>query len=206
MAGFHILKLTGAERARPFGQNRPGLSLGEGAAFLILEPKEKVSRENRRYYAELIGYGMTSDAYHMTAPSENGEGAVEVMKRSLEMAKLKPGEIDFINAHGTGTVMNDRTEATAIRSVFGENTPVASVKGLLGHTLGAAGAIEAVASIYSILKQKAFENFNSYQKGEDCDVNLVPRGGKTLKKAPVVLSNSFAFGGNNCTLIFKGVD
>lgn len=204
LAGFYTLKLTGSEGARPFGQNRPGLTLGEGAAFLMLESKEKVLKENRSYYAEILSYAMGSDAYHMTAPSENGEGAQQVMNLALKKAGLKPQDISFINAHGTGTSINDRVEAAAIYTLFGETVPCSSIKGLTGHTLGGAGAIEAVASIYSILRRKAFENYNSYQPGEDCKIRLVSKSGLPLIQSPVVLSNSFAFGGNNCALIFGG--
>lgn len=204
MAGFHILKLTGLDRCTPFGQDRPGLSLGDGAGFLMLEDKDEVIKQNRKYYAEILGYGMNSDAYHMTAPSENGEGIISVVNQALEKAELTPNDIDFINAHGTGTQLNDKTEAYAIKQLFGD-IPTASVKGLVGHTLGGAGAVEAVATIYSILNNRAFENFGNDKAGDDCsDINLVPKGGLKIKDSPIIISNSFAFGGNNCSLIFGG--
>jgi 3-oxoacyl-[acyl-carrier-protein] synthase-1 len=206
IAGFHILKLTGLEKCRPFGPNRPGLTLGEGAAFFVLEPLEDVIKNGRKYYAELLGYGMNSDAYHMTAPNETGEGIISAMEMAMKRANLTPKDINFLNAHGTGTQLNDKTEALAVKKLFG-NIPISSLKGLVGHTLGGAGSIEAVASIYSILRSKAFENFNSYECGEDCEgINIVPKGGLELKKSPIVMSNSFAFGGNNCCLIFGKVD
>jgi 3-oxoacyl-(acyl-carrier-protein) synthase len=204
MAGFHILKLTGPNRCIPFGDNRPGLTLGDGTAFLMLEDKDEVIKQNRKYYAEILGYGMNSDAYHMTAPSENGEGIIKVIEDSLKKAGLTPQDIDFINAHGTGTQLNDKTEAYAISQIFGDR-PVASIKGLVGHTLGGAGSVEAIASIYSILKRRAFENFGNNETGKDCsNVNLVPKGGLELKESPIIMSNSFAFGGNNCSIIFGG--
>ncbi len=200
-ADFHILRLTGSELCRPFGKNRPGITLGEGAGFLMLEPLENVLKEGRDYYALLRGYGMSSDAHHMTAPPENGEGALLCMQSALDKAKLNPKDIDFIIAHGTGTQLNDPAEANAINSLF-DNVPVASTKGLTGHTLGGAGVTGAIASIYAIKNKRAFENFNSYENDDDCNINLVQKGGMELDKSPVVLSNSFAFGGNNCTLIF----
>ncbi len=204
MAGFHILKLTGPNRCIPFGNNRPGLTLGDGSAFLMLEDKDEVIKQNRKYYAEILGYGMNSDAYHMTAPSENGKGIIKVIEDSLKKAGLTPQDIDFINAHGTGTQLNDKTEAYAISQIF-KDKPIASIKGLVGHMLGGAGSVEAVASVYSILKRRAFENFGNYEAGKDCsNANLVPKGGLELKESPVIMSNSFAFGGNNCSIIFGG--
>ncbi len=202
LSSFHILGLTGPNLCKPFGPNRPGMTLGDGAAFLVLEPLETVIEENRYYYTELLGYAMGSDAYSMTSPREKGEGAVEVMKLALEMANLTVQDIDFINAHGTGTLYNDRSEAIAINSLFGETTPVASLKGLVGHTLGGAGAVESVASIYSILNKKAWPNFNSYETDKDCSIRLVTENSLQLSNHPIILSNSFAFGGSNCCLIF----
>lgn len=202
MSGFHILKLTGSEPARPFGPDRPGLTLGEGAAFLILEPLDQVISDKRDYYALLSGYGMTSDAYHMTAPDKTGNGALNCMQNALQMANLKTTDINFINAHGTGTLFNDRIESMAIKKVF-NNTPAASLKGLTGHTLGAAGAIEAVASLYCLIQKQAFENFNSHITGEDCQLTIVNKKNKELSEIKHVLSNSFGFGGNNCSLIFS---
>ncbi|MDH5680287.1 MAG: beta-ketoacyl-[acyl-carrier-protein] synthase family protein [Spirochaetota bacterium] len=201
MSGFHILGLTGHKPCRPFGPNRPGMTLGDGAAFLMLEPLENVLADARPYYAEIMSYGYSSDAFSMTSPSENGEGAYNAMKSALIKAHIEPELVDYINAHGTGTIHNDRSEALAIQHLFGDKK-VSSLKGLLGHTLAGAGAIEAVASVLAVREMMAWENFNSYECDKDCPVNLVPEGGFEFKENPLVLSNSFAFGGNNCSLLF----
>ncbi len=205
MSGFHVLGLTRKNHCKPFASNRPGMTLSDGSAFLILEPLEQVIRENREYYAEILGYGMSSDAYSMTSPSENGEGAIKAMKKALDKAQLTPNDIHYINAHGTGTLYNDRSEAIAIQTIF-NNTPVSSIKGLVGHTLGGSGSIEAVASVLSVSTKQAWENYNNYQPAEDCPIQLVPQGGLSFNHYPNVLSNSFAFGGNNCVLIFGKPD
>lgn len=206
LSGFRSLQLTGETRCTPFGEGRLGMTIGEGAGFIILENKEKVINENRKYHAEIRGYAMNSDAYHMSAPSEDAEGAYNVMNQALQKAGLNPSDIDFINAHGTGTTLNDITESSAIKKLF-NNTPTASIKGLTGHVLGGAGIIETIASVYSIKNKTAFENFNNYHCADDCnDIHLVGKGGMRFNKTPVVLSNNFAFGGNNCTLIFGGMD
>lgn len=206
LSGFRILGLTGLNPCKPFGPNRLGMSLGEGSAFLILEEKNRGLNEGRSYLTEVLGYGFSSDAYSMTSPSQNGEGATFAMKNALKKANLDTQEIGFVNAHGTGTEFNDKSEAIAISGLFNENQPVSSLKGLTGHTLGAAGAIEAVASIYTLETKHIFPNFYSYENGEDCPVNLTPEKGLTLENGKAVLSNSFAFGGNNCTLIFSGME
>lgn len=203
LSGFSILGLTGLEPCRPFGLDRPGMTLGEGSAFLLLEDKETVLNEGRPYFAELSGYGFSSDAYSMTSPCEDGRGAIEAMSQALVKAGLKSEDISFVNAHGTGTVFNDRSEAMAISSIFSNNLPVSSLKGLVGHTLGASGAIEAIASIYSLIRKRGFPNYYSYERGNDCFINLTPPNGIELDPNKSVLSNSFAFGGNNCALIFS---
>jgi len=202
VCGFHSLLLTGAEPCRPFGEDRPGMTLGEGAAFLMLESMEEVNKQDRNYYGELLGYGLSVDAYHLTAPSEGGVGAQKAMKKALSRADLKVSDVHWINAHGTGTEMNDRSESQAINSLFGTRVPVSSLKGLLGHTLGGAGAIEAVVSLLALKSKRAPENYFSDKAAKDCPVSLVPKGGAELHGNAVVLSNSFGFGGSNCTLIF----
>lgn len=201
LSGFHILQLTGPGLCRPFGKDRPGMTIGEGAGFLMLEALDEVIGSHRSYYAGLPGYGMGSDAYHMTAPDESGQGAIQVMQSALHKAGIDADDVDFVTAHGTGTKLNDASEAAAIRALFGD-IPVSSLKGLVGHTLGGAGALNAIASIYSIINKTAWENFNSYTPGDDCKLNLVGREGVILQNNTVILSNSFAFGGNNCTLVF----
>ncbi len=202
VASFYNLGLTGPRPSRPFGSNRTGMTIGEGAAFLLLESLEEIERQGRRPLAELIGIGLSSDAYHMTAPDPKGKGAIAAMKAALEEASLLPSDITYLNAHGTGTRLNDATEAIAIQTLFGERTPVSSIKGLIGHTLAASGAIEAVLAVETILQRKAPPNFGTQERGEDCPIELILEEPLELPEKPVVMSNSFAFGGNNCVLIF----
>ena len=204
MSSFHILELTGPNPCTPFGEERPGLTLADGAGFLLLESLDDVIAQGRTPIAELIGVGMSSDAHHMTAPPPDGAGALLAMQRALDDAGIGPTDISYINAHGTGTRLNDAAEASAIRALFGD-TPVMSAKGLLGHTLGGAGGVEAVVSVLSIRKRHAFENVGARKPAEDCPITLIGEGGLELPSTPVVLSTSFAFGGNNCVLVFKGI-
>ncbi|MDD5309362.1 MAG: beta-ketoacyl-[acyl-carrier-protein] synthase family protein [Deltaproteobacteria bacterium] len=198
---FRILELTGPCMCTPFGPDRPGLTLGEGAGFLLLERLDDVLAASREPLAELLGFGMSSDAHHMTAPPADGAGAFLAMSRALDDARLSPANVHHVNAHGTGTRLNDAAEANAIARLLGANVPVSSCKGLVGHTLGGAGAIEAVASVLSVMSRRAFENAGAATAGDDCPIALVGPGGAALPERPVVLSNSFAFGGNNCALV-----
>jgi 3-oxoacyl-(acyl-carrier-protein) synthase len=202
IASFSSLELTGPRMCTPFGLDRPGMSLGEGAAFLLLEPLDRALAEGREPLAELLGFGMSSDAHHMTAPAEDGSGAHLAMRRGLDDAGIAPEDVHHVNAHGTGTKLNDLAEARAIAQLFPHRPPVMSCKGLLGHTLGGAGALEAVASVLSIRSRRAFENLGAHVPDPECDVALVGPGGLELPPLPVVLSSSFAFGGNNCALVF----
>jgi 3-oxoacyl-[acyl-carrier-protein] synthase I len=203
ISGFHILDLTGPDICRPFGSDRPGLTLGDGAGFLMLESWEEVQQAGRTPLAVLIGYGMSSDAHHMTAPPADGAGAEAAIRAAIEGAGIQPSDVSHVNAHGTGTTLNDAAEAQALSRVFQRQVPVMSCKGLVGHTLGGAGGIEAVASVLSVNRRRAFENIGASSPGEDCTVSLVGTGGIELPEDSVVLSNSFAFGGNNCALLFK---
>ena len=201
VASFYNLNLTGSKSSRPFGQSRTGMTIGEGAAFLVLEAIDTTEPNEQNYLCEIVRVGLSSDAHHMTAPEPSGAGAIAAMSSALKDAHLTINDISYINAHGTGTKLNDATEAKAIRSLFGES-PVSSIKGLVGHTLAGSGAIEAVLAIESIIKNKAPSNFGVEQVGDDCPITLVPQEGLNLGKTPVIMSNSFAFGGNNCVLIF----
>lgn len=205
IASFRALELTGPEMCTPFGPNRPGLTLGEGAGFLMLERLDDVLAAGREPLAELLGAGIGSDAHHMTAPPEDGAGAELAMRRALADAGLEPSAVNHVNAHGTGTRLNDAAEATAVERVFGGNVPVMSCKGLLGHTLGGAGGLEAVAAVLAAGQRRAFENLGTDRPDRDCPVSLVGSGGLALPERTVVLSNSFAFGGNNCALLLGHV-
>ncbi|TDE48012.1 beta-ketoacyl-[acyl-carrier-protein] synthase family protein [Nonomuraea mesophila] len=191
------------ERAsRPFDRDRDGFVLAEGAAFVVLESFEHAVRRGAHVYAELTGYGSTSDGHHMTAPSPEGEGAARCMRAALADAGLAPEEIVHVSAHGTGTPLNDVTEAQAIDRVFGgARVPVASVKGVTGHAIAAAGAIEAVAAVLTLREGVVPPTANLDHVDPRCDVDVAGRV-RSVPSGPV-LSNSFGFGGHNATLIFS---
>ncbi|MEW6368527.1 MAG: beta-ketoacyl-ACP synthase II [Acidobacteriota bacterium] len=194
------------ERAScPFDSERDGFVMGEGAGIVILEELGHALRRDATIYAELVGYGMTGDAYHITAPSEDGDGAVRVMLKTLEDANVQLSEIDYINAHGTSTPHNDRTETMAIKRVFREHAykiAISSTKSMTGHLLGAAGGIEAGFSVLAIRDSVVPPTINLHHPDPDCDLDYVPN---EARKMPVqyALSNSFGFGGTNASLLFK---
>lgn len=200
--GFNSLCILDREGCRPFDEERNGLTLGEGAAFLVLESEEIVSLENRKPICELKGFGNACDAFHQTASSPEGDGAFLSMEKALQKASLTPGEIDYINVHGTGTRNNDLSEGKAMERLFGGKMPLySSTKSFTGHTLGAAGAVEAVFSVMSIVHGKVWPNLRFRTKMNE----LTSTPSAELLDAPVrnVLSNSFGFGGNNTSLIFS---
>ncbi|SEM77937.1 3-oxoacyl-[acyl-carrier-protein] synthase II [Syntrophus gentianae] len=203
-ASFNALKAVDPDPCKPFDRERQGLSLGEAAAILILEALQDARRRGAKIYGEVLGYGVTCDAHHMTAPDIEASGAVRAMKAALADAGLEPGQVDYINAHGTGTPANDGTETRAIRSVFGQQAytiPVSSTKSMTGHTLGASGALEAVISLLAIDRGFIPPTISYQSPDPDCDLDYVTEGARFI--APdIVLSNSFAFGGNNTTVIF----
>jgi 3-oxoacyl-[acyl-carrier-protein] synthase II len=192
--------------SRPWDQDRDGFVMGEGAGVLVLEELEHARKRGAKIYAEVIGYGMSGDAYHITAPSETGEGAFNAMKAALKRAKLTPDDIDYVNAHGTSTPLGDEIELGAVKRLFGDaayNISMSSTKSAIGHLLGAAGAVEAVFSILAIRDQVAPPTLNLENPSVGCDIDLVP---KRAKERPIrrALSNSFGFGGTNASLIFQG--
>ena len=202
-AAFNALQAVDPEHCKPFDRNRQGLSLGEGAGILILESLAHAQKRGARIYGEVLGCGITCDANHMTAPDPEAAGAAAAMKAALDDAGLSPNKVDYINAHGTATPANDRMEALAIRRVFGKRAasiPVSSTKSMIGHTLGAAGAIEAVACLLAIEQGFLPPTVHHEEPDEACDLDVVPL---TSRKArlDIVLSNSFAFGGNNTSLV-----
>ncbi len=191
--------------SRPFSLNRDGFVVAEGAATLVLEELEHAKARGAHIYCELIGYGSTCDAYHVTAPLENGEGAQEAMRRALKNAGLTPEDISYINAHGTSTKFNDSSETKAIKAIFGEhayNVPISSTKSVTGHLMGAAGSVEAVFSVKTITEQFIPPTINLNEPDPDCDLNYVPNVG-TAAEVETVMSNSFGFGGHNAVLIFS---
>jgi 3-oxoacyl-[acyl-carrier-protein] synthase II len=195
------------ERAsRPFDANRDGFVLGEGAGVLILESLTQAERRGARIYAEVAGYGASTDAFHITAPDEQGTGAVLSMERALRDAGLGPEEIDYINAHGTSTPLNDASETRAIREVFGEyadRIPVSSTKSMIGHLLGAAGAVEAIACIKSLETGILHPTINYETPDPACDLDYIPNQARETHPR-TALSNSFGFGGHNATIVFSG--
>lgn len=190
---------------RPFDAHRDGFVMGEGAGIVILESLEFAKKRGANIYAELVGYGSTGDAYHITAPAPEGEGGVRAMRQALEDAQLEPSAIDYINAHGTSTDYNDKFETTAIKTVFGEHAyklAVSSTKSMTGHLLGAGGAVEAIFSIKAIHEGRIPPTIHYETPDPDCDLDYVPN---ESREQPVraALSNSLGFGGHNACLVFK---
>jgi 3-oxoacyl-[acyl-carrier-protein] synthase II len=191
--------------SRPFDRDRDGFIIGEGAGILILEELEFARRRDARIYAELVGYGTSADAYHITAPSEDGDGGVRVMKKAIKKAGIRPEEVDYINAHGTSTPYNDRLETMAIKKCFGEHAykiAVSSTKSMTGHLLGGAGGLEAGISALAVHNQVAPPTINLENPDPECDLDYVPHTGREMP-IQYALSNSFGFGGTNASLLFK---
>ncbi len=203
--GFNSLRSVEEEFCRPFDRNRKGLSLGEGAGFLVLEEAEHARRRGAKVYAELRGYGLTGDGHHMTAPDPEGKGALRAMQEALRDSGIQPDEIDTINAHGTATPANDLAETKAIKNLFREKAwkiPVSAIKSMVGHCLGASGAIEAVATVLTIKEGRLPPTIHYQTPDPECDLDYVPNQSRNMK-IRTALSNSFAFGGNNTSLVFR---
>ncbi len=191
--------------SRPFDKARDGFVMGEGAGILILEELEYALRRGARIYAEVVGYGMSADAYHITAPEPDGIGAIASMRLALEDAGLKPGEVDYINAHGTSTPVGDAAETRAIKQVFGDHAyrlAVSSIKSMTGHLLGAAGGVESLATVLSIHFGLIPPTINYDDPDPECDLDYVPNKARQAG-VRVAVTNSFGFGGTNATLVFK---
>jgi 3-oxoacyl-[acyl-carrier-protein] synthase II len=194
-----------ATASRPWDKGRDGFVLGEGAGVLVLEEMEHAMRRGARIYAELAGFGMSADAYHMTAPSEDGEGAARCMTNALRNAKLNADDVDYINAHGTSTPLGDVAETVAVKRCFGEHAKqlvVNSTKSMTGHLLGAAGGVEAIFSALAVHHQVSPPTINIFDQDPECDLDYVPNHAREMK-IDVAMSNSFGFGGTNGTLIFR---
>lgn len=214
VAGFAAMKALSTRNdepqkaSRPFDRDRDGFVMGEGAGILILEEYERAKARGAKIYAELVGYGATDDAYHITSPHECGEGAYECMKLALEDAGIKPEEVDYINAHGTSTPLNDKTETLAIKQLFGEHAyklKISSNKSMIGHLLGAAAAVEAVATVKTIETGVIPPTINLENPDPECDLDYVPN--KAVEyPVRVAMSNAFGFGGTNATLVFRKLE
>jgi 3-oxoacyl-[acyl-carrier-protein] synthase II len=213
VGGFNVMKALSTRNddpkraSRPFEKNRDGFIMAEGAGILMLEEYEHARRRGAKIYGEICGYGLTSDAYHLTAPAPGGEGAVRCMKMALETAGANPEEVDYINAHGTSTNLNDYYETLAIKTVFGDyasRVMVSSTKGATGHALGAAGTIEAAYCLLAMNRGIVPPTINYEEPDPDCDLDYVPNQPREAE-IKVAMSNSFGFGGTNATLLFRKV-
>ncbi len=211
IAGFNNAKALSTrndepERAsRPFDKKRDGFVMGEGACVLVLEALDHALDRGAPIYAEVVGYGMSGDAYHVTAPAPEGEGAVQSMERAIRDAGIPPEAVDYINAHGTSTPYNDANETLAIKRVFGDHAyriPVSSIKSMIGHTLGAAGAIEAAATVLTLKHGIVPPTINYEFPDPDCDLDYVPNKAREVT-IQLALNNSFGFGGTNATTVFR---
>jgi 3-oxoacyl-[acyl-carrier-protein] synthase II len=211
IAGFSNMKALSTRNddpqtaSRPFDAERDGFVMGEGSGILILESEEHAIKRNAKIYAELAGIGYTADAYHITAPAPGGEGAIRSMKNAITDTGADISEVDYINAHGTSTPHNDKTETQAIKSVFGElasTIPVSSTKSMIGHLLGASGALELIATVLMLNNKMIHPTINYSTQDPDCDLNYVPN--KAIdKEINLAISNSFGFGGHNATIAVK---
>ena len=211
MAGFAAARTLSrrndepARASRPFDRDRDGFVLGEGAGILLLEELGHAKSRGARIYAEIVGYGMTCDAYHMTTPTPGGEGAARAMQLALKDAGLTPNQVSYINAHGTSTCANDSTETAAIKKALGEHAykvAISSTKSMTGHLLGGSGGIEAVATVLTIANNQIPPTINLEDPDPECDLDYVPHQSRA-QTVEVALSNSFGFGGHNATLAFK---
>lgn len=211
VGGFNAMKALSTRNnepekaSRPFDSDRDGFVIGEGAGIIILESLEHAVDRGAKIYAEIVGYGMTADAYHITSPSPGGEGAARCMAIALKDGGIGPSEVDYINAHGTSTKSGDELESQAIKTVFGEHAykvAISSTKSMTGHLLGAAGGVEAVINVLSIVNDMALPTINLDNPDPECDLDYIPRKARKMK-INYALSNSFGFGGTNACLLFK---
>jgi len=211
VGGFNAMKALSRRNdepekaSRPFDKDRDGFVVAEGSGIIIMEELEHARARGAKIYAEIVGYGYNSDAYHITAPCPDGDGFIRCMRMALRDAHISSDDVDYINAHGTSTDLNDQIETLAIKKVFGDKAykiPVSSTKSMTGHLLGAAGAVEAIFTVLSIRNQICPPTINYTTPDPDCDLDYVPNKARE-HEINVALSNSFGFGGTNCTLVFK---
>ena len=202
--GFNQLSAVAPEKCQPFDKNRKGMMVAEGSGILILENLEHALTRNIPVYAEILGYGLSCDAQHMTHPSVDGVKAC--ITTALDQSRIEPGEVDYINAHGTGTLVNDRVESKAINEVFGErDLPVSSIKSMIGHTMGAASALEAIACTLTVKNGVIPPTINYETPDPECAIDCVPNEARK-QVVGIALNNSYAFGGNNASLVIKKFD
>ena len=213
VAGFDVMKALSRRNdepekaSRPWDKDRDGFVMGEGAGVLVLESYEHATARGAHIYAELAGFGMSGDAYHITAPDEDADGAARSMRAAINDAQVSPDAIEYINAHGTSTHLNDLNETVAVKRVFGDHAyqlAMSSTKSMTGHLIGAAGAVEAIFSVLAIRDQVAPPTINLDNPDEGCDLNYVPHEAQS-RSINYVLSNSLGFGGTNGSLLFKRI-
>jgi 3-oxoacyl-[acyl-carrier-protein] synthase II len=203
LAGFARLAATAPEMCQPFDKNRKGMVVGEGAAVMVLEPFSRAVRRGAPVYAEVLGYGLGCDAYHMTGSHPEGQGTVTAMRHAFRQARIDPDQVDYVSAHGTGTPTNDRIETIAIKQTFGAHAhrvPVSSIKSMIGHTMGAASAIEAAVCALAVRHDVIPPTINYREPDPECDLDYVPNQARE-RTVRVALNNSSAFGGNNAVLL-----
>jgi 3-oxoacyl-[acyl-carrier-protein] synthase II len=209
VAGFASMRALSARNdepekaSRPWDQDRDGFVLGEGAGVLVLEEYERAKARGAQIYGEVLGFGMSADAFHITGPAENGEGGAAAMRNALNDAGLNPEEVGYLNAHGTSTPLGDVAETKGVKTIFGEDTKlmVSSTKSMIGHLLGAAGAVEAIFTLKALQEQVIAPTINLDNPGEGCDLDYVPNEARDAD-ITAAASNSFGFGGTNGTLVF----
>ncbi|HEX8171566.1 MAG TPA: beta-ketoacyl-[acyl-carrier-protein] synthase family protein [Thermoanaerobaculia bacterium] len=203
-SGFNVLQAVDPQPCSPFGAERKGITLGEGAAYLVLERWDDAVARGAVILAELCGYGASCDAHHQTAPIEDGRGAEAAMRGAMAEARLEAGAVDYVNAHGTGTLLNDSAETKAIIAALGSSVPVSSSKSYFGHTLGASGAVEAVITVLALRHQLAPPTLRLVRAADDCPLDYIPDTARALPMSNA-LSNTFGFGGSNVSLLFRRV-
>jgi 3-oxoacyl-[acyl-carrier-protein] synthase II len=212
IAGFSAMKALASEynddparASRPFDKNRSGFVIGEGSAMLVLESLAHAIKRGARIYAEVLGFASSSDGYHVAALDPSASGATRSMRWALEDAHLNPQDVQYVNAHGTSTQQNDAMETQAIKNVFGEHAykmAISSTKSMLGHAFGASGAIEAIASVMTLVEQFIHPTINYETPDPDCDLDYVPNEGREVKDLKAAISNSFGLGGQNASVVF----
>jgi 3-oxoacyl-[acyl-carrier-protein] synthase II len=214
MAGFCAMKAMSTQNdepskaSRPFDARRDGFVMGEGSGVLVLERLDVAQKRGATILGEMVGFGMTGDAYHMTSPSPEGEGAARAMQAALDMAGVSPDVVDYINAHGTSTPYNDKNETTAIKTVFGEHATklkVGSTKSMVGHLLGASGGLECIVSVEVLRSGKVPPTINQEEADPECDLDVIPNEAQEVD-VRYALSNSFGFGGHNVSILFRRFD
>lgn len=203
--GFNRLLATAEQACRPFSANRDGMAVSEGAGMVVVESLAHARKRGARIYAEILGYGLSCDAFKMTIPDPSGSGGIRCLSRALANAGIDPGEVDYISAHGTGTKENDKTETLIAKEVLGAHaakTPMSSIKSMIGHTMGAASAIEAVASVLMITHNTLLPTINYEEPDPDCDLDCVPNEPRETK-VDTIVSNAYAFAGNTSSLVLR---